>query len=73
VLLDYDRAEFPACLDLLMPKLAPGAVLAADNMIEPAATRLLADAYRAHVAAQPGLETVLVPVGNGIELTRKDS
>lgn len=71
VLLDYNRAEFIACLDLLLPKLAPGAVLAADNMIEPAATRPQADAYRAHVAIQPSLETVLVPVGNGIELTRK--
>jgi predicted O-methyltransferase YrrM len=73
VLLDYNRAEFSACLDLLLPKLAPGAVLAADNMIEPAATRPHADAYRAHVAAHASLETVLVPVGNGIEVTRKVS
>jgi predicted O-methyltransferase YrrM len=71
VLLDYNRSEFIACLDALMPKLAPGAVLAADNMIEPAATKPQADAYRAYAAAQPGLETVLIPVGNGIELTRK--
>jgi predicted O-methyltransferase YrrM len=73
VLLDYNRAEFSACLDALLPKLAPGAVLAADNMIEPAATRPHADAYRAHVAAHASLETVLVPVGNGIEVTRKVS
>jgi len=73
VLLDYNRGEFIACLDALRDKLAPGAVLAADNMIEPAATRPQADAYRAHLAAQPDLETVLVPVGNGVELTRKAS
>ncbi|MFI5400750.1 MAG: O-methyltransferase [SAR324 cluster bacterium] len=73
VLLDYNRGEFIACLDALRAKLAPGAVLAADNMIEPAATRMLADAYRAHLAAQLELETVLVPIGNGIELTRKAS
>ncbi|MFI5399750.1 MAG: O-methyltransferase [SAR324 cluster bacterium] len=73
VLLDYNRGEFIACLDALRPKLAPGAVLAADNMIEPAATRMQADAYRAHLAAQPELETVLVPIGNGIEVTRKNS
>ena len=71
VLLDYNRGEFIACLDALWPKLAPGAVLAADNMIEPAATKPQADAYRAYVASKPGLQSVLVPIGNGIEITRK--
>jgi predicted O-methyltransferase YrrM len=73
VLLDYNRGEFIACLDALLPKLAPGAVLAADNMIEPVATKPQADAYRAYVATKPELETVLVPIGNGIEITRKVS
>ncbi len=71
VLLDYTRDQFIAALDALLPKLAPGALVVADNMIEPAATRAQAEAYRAHVARQPGLETVLVPIGNGMELTRK--
>ncbi len=71
VLLDYDRSQFITVLDKLLPKLSPGAVIAADNMIEPLATRPAADAYRAYVAARADLETVLVPIGNGIEITRK--
>ena len=71
VLLDYDRKQFIPALEALRPKLAPGAILAADNMLEPKATLPQAEAYRAHVAAQPDLESVLVPVGNGIEVTRK--
>ncbi|HUJ75983.1 MAG TPA: O-methyltransferase, partial [bacterium] len=70
VLLDYNRAEFIACVQALLPKLLPGALLAADNMLEPQATKPAADAYRAHLAAHPRLDTVLVPIGNGIEVTR---
>lgn len=71
VLLDYSRDQYSAALEALRPKLAPGAIVAADNMLQPLATRAQAESYRAHVAAQADLESVLVPIGNGIELTRK--
>ncbi len=71
VLLDYTRDQYIAALEALRPKLAPGAIVAADNMLQPQATRPQAEAYRAHVAAQADLDSVLVPIGNGIELTRK--
>lgn len=71
VLLDYDRSQFITVLEKLLPKLCPGALIAADNMLEPQATRPAADAYRAYLAARPDLETVLVPIGNGVEITRK--
>jgi len=71
VLLDYTRDQYIAALEALRPKLTPGALVAADNMLQPLATRAQAEAYRTHVAAQADLESVLVPIGNGIELTRK--
>ena len=54
----------------LHPKLAPGALVVADNMIEPASARPHAQAYRHAVQAARDMTSVLLPVGNGIELSR---
>jgi predicted O-methyltransferase YrrM len=58
------------CFDLFAPKLGAGAMVAADNMIEPSRTRPEAEAYRAHVRASGKFDSVLLPVGSGIELSR---
>ena len=38
-------------------------------MIHPAGARESARAYRAAVAAKPDLQTALLPIGQGVELT----
>jgi predicted O-methyltransferase YrrM len=70
VLLDVWKDLYLPCFELLHPKLAPGAIIAADNMLLPAVVRPQAEAYRARVRAVGDLDSVLIEVGNGIEISR---
>src|SRR5262249_46052902 len=57
-------------IDLVYPKLAPGAFIIADNMLQPEIGREAAQAYRTHIRSKQGITSVLLPVGSGIELSR---
>jgi predicted O-methyltransferase YrrM len=70
VLIDLWKDLYIPCFDLAYPKLSAGAFLAADNIIYPEFSRNDMAAYRRHVRAKPGVESVLLPVGSGIELSR---
>ena len=72
VLLDLWKDLYVPCLELFYPKLEPGAVIVADNMLQPAFDRPHAMVYRRAVRAMPGLSTVLLPVGQGLEISRLD-
>ncbi len=71
VLLDVWKDIYLPCFELVHPKLAPGGVIAADNMLLPESARPHADAYRKAVRAAGDLDSVLLDVGNGIEISRK--
>ena len=71
VLLDVWKDLYVPCFDLLHAKLAPGAIIAADNMLLPESARQQAEAYRARVRAAGDMDSVLINVGNGIEISRK--
>lgn len=68
VFLDADRARYSAYLDLVLPKLVPGGLLVADNVISHA--QELAD-YLTRVRSNPALFSVTVPVGKGEEVSLK--
>ncbi len=70
VLLDLWKDLYIPCFDLIAPKLAPRAIIVADNMLRPEYSRADADAYRAHVRRHPGMESVLLEVGSGIYVSR---
>ena len=70
VLLDLWKDMYIRCFDLAIPRLNPGAVVVADNMLFPEATRPLADLYRVHVRTRRDMDSVLLPVGSGIEVSR---
>jgi predicted O-methyltransferase YrrM len=70
VLLDIWKDLYVPCLDLFYPKLAPGAMVVADNMIHPVASHAEAATYRRAVRAKPYMQSLLLPVGQGIELSR---
>lgn len=70
VLLDLWKDLYVPCLDLFFPMLAPGAVIVADNMLRPAVDRTNALTYRRAVRAKPGISSVLLPVGQGLEISR---
>lgn len=63
VLIDCEKDDYPRFLDAL--KLRPGGVVAADNIL----SHDLAD-YVRHVRSRPGVESVTLPVGKGLEISR---
>jgi predicted O-methyltransferase YrrM len=71
VLLDVWKDLYLPCFELVHPKLAPGGMICADNMLLPEAVRPQAEAYRARVRKSGDMDSVLVDVGNGIEISRK--
>jgi len=71
VLLDIWKDFYVPCLRAFYPKLADEGIIAADNMIEPAVVREDVRKYRAAVGALADLQTTLLPIGSGIELSVK--
>ena len=71
VLLDIWKDLYIPCLHAFYPKLADEGIIAADNMIEPAMVRADVRKYRAAVGSLPGMQTTLLPIGSGIELSVK--
>ena len=72
VLLDLWKDLYVPCLDLFYPKLAPGALVVADNMLQPALDRTNAHNYRRAVRTKPGLRSILLEVGQGLEVSKLD-
>ena len=70
VLLDIWKDLYIPCLDLFYPKLSSGAIVVADNMLFPEFSRRDAEAYRKHVRAKADIQSMLLTVGSGIELSR---
>jgi predicted O-methyltransferase YrrM len=77
VFIDALKDEYMAYLDTLMDRLAPGAVVAADNVLwsgrtsgaRPSAPGDGSDALRefcARVSADPAFETAILPIGDGL-------
>lgn len=70
VLIDLWKEFYVPVFELLYPKLAPGAIVVADNMLQPPGARPHAHAYRDKVRASRDMTSVLLAVGNGLELSR---
>ena len=69
-LIDLWKDRYVPVFEQLYPKLAPGAVIVADNMLQPVSARAHAHAYRERVHAAPEMTSVLLAVGNGVEVSR---
>jgi predicted O-methyltransferase YrrM len=67
VLLDLWKNLYVPCLEAFYPKLNPGAIIVADNMLgsDPGVK-----AYAKAIRAKRGIASVLLPVGNGLEVSR---
>ena len=71
VLLDLWKDLYAPCLEAFFPKLNPGAIIVADNMIRPGGEDVLR--YQRAVRAKPGVASVMLPVGSGIEVSRLET
>jgi predicted O-methyltransferase YrrM len=70
VLIDLWKDLYVPVFERLYPRLRSGALLAADNVLAPAASAAVTALYVTTVKLKPGIESVTVPIGNGIELSR---
>ncbi|WP_454691582.1 O-methyltransferase [Achromobacter aloeverae] len=68
VFVDLWKDLYVPCLEAFYPKLNPGAIVVADNMIRPGNEDVRA--YGRAIRAKPGISSVLLPVGSGIEVSR---
>ena len=70
VLLDLWKDLYVACFELFYPRLNPGALVIADNMVFPESSQAHALAYRKNVRSRPDIQSILLPVGSGLEVSR---
>ncbi|WP_416064117.1 O-methyltransferase [Rhizobium sp. ZK1] len=68
VLVDLWKDLYLPCLEAFYPKLNAGAIIVADNMIYPATEDV--KIYARAIRARPGITSVLLPVGSGLEVSR---
>jgi predicted O-methyltransferase YrrM len=68
VLVDLWKELYLPCLEAFYPKLNPGAIIVADNIIRPGKEGALR--YTEAVRAKPDMTSILVPVGAGLEISR---
>lgn len=68
VFVDLWKDLYVPCLEAFYPKLAPGAIVVADNMIRPGTEDVRR--YGRAIREKAGITSVLLPVGTGIEVSR---
>lgn len=69
VLLDIWKELYLPCFEAFYPKLSDEGIIVSDNMIEPEFDRPSVRQYRNAVRCKPDLQSVLLPIGSGIDLT----
>lgn len=70
VLVDLWKELYEPCFDIFLPKLRPGAIVVSDNMLFPPDFLPVVNAYQSKLRATGQFESILLPVGNGIEISR---
>lgn len=71
VLIDCWKSLYIPTFKLIAPMLTQNGLIVADNMLHPVETQHDAQKYQAHVRSCLDLESMLLPVGSGLEITRK--
>lgn len=71
VLIDHWKDLYVREFDLAWPKVRPGGVVLADNILEPAATAERMRAYVEHVRSVPDARSYTLPLGDGVEVTSR--
>jgi len=68
VLVDLWKDLYVPCLEAFYPKLNPGAIIVADNILRPGGDDV--KRYVQAVRAKPDIRSLLAPVGTGLEISR---
>lgn len=80
IFMDADKPNYPAYLDLIIEKMNPGGILLTDNVLwsgkvvekikEDDISTLALVEYNKRIAEDPALETVMLPIRDGLSITR---
>ncbi len=71
VLIDAWKEDYPYYLETVLPKLRIGGLIVADNMTWPVPIDSGIAEYQRLVRSHPALQTQLIPIGSGLELSVK--
>lgn len=71
VFFDADKENLRYYFDLVLPMLRVGGIIATDNMLYPEEYRPMMIDYTNYIKNKPNIESVMVPIGNGEEITIK--
>ena len=71
VFFDADKENLRYYFDLVLPMLRVGGIIATDNMLYPEEYQPMMIDYTNYIKNKPNIESVMVPIGNGEELTIK--
>ena len=69
VLIDIWKELYVPSFELFYPMLAPGAYIIGDNMIFPPSHKAEVNAYRDAIKSKKVFDSVLLPIGSGIEVS----
>lgn len=80
IFMDADKPNYPAYFDLIINKIKPGGILLTDNVLwsgkviedikeDDESTKALVN-YNRRLAEDPRLETILLPIRDGLSVTR---
>lgn len=70
VLVDLWKELYCPCFELFLPKLSNGAYIISDNMLFPPHHTYEMEAYRKYIRTFKNIETVLIPIGAGLEISQ---
>ena len=71
VLLDADKENMSNYFDIILPMVQRGGIIVTDNMIHPTKFSNMMNVFAKHVRKCTKVRSVLIPIGNGEELTIK--
>lgn len=71
VFIDADKEQYRFYFDATLQMLKKDGIIAADNIIYPERFQKHIKKYLAHVRKKPGIQTVIIPIGNGQQISIK--
>ena len=71
VFFDADKENLRHYFDIVLPMVRVGGIIATDNMLYPEEYRSMMTNYINYIKNKPNIQSMMIPIGNGEELTIK--
>jgi caffeoyl-CoA O-methyltransferase len=71
VFFDADKENLRHYFDMVLPMVRVGGIIATDNMLYPEEYRSMMTTYTNYIKNKPNIQSMMIPIGNGEELTIK--